>query len=150
MSKYGYAVSLRLWHAALNPSEVTAVLGMSPRHSWKAGDPRKTAQGRPLTGIRNEGFWTAELFSREVSEFSLPDAIASSLDRLQPHKAYLQELHASGVRLEFFIGWFFDSGNSGDVFEPEFLGRLADFKIALSMDVYPASKEFWSEGLGRA
>jgi hypothetical protein len=37
---------------------------------------------------------------------------------------------------EFFIGWLFDEGNSGDVFDHRLLARLADMNIDLSFDVY--------------
>jgi hypothetical protein len=37
----------------MEPAEITRVLGIEPRHSWKAGEPRA-----PLEGTNRETFWT--------------------------------------------------------------------------------------------
>ena len=70
----------------------------------------------------------------------LPNAIGSVLDRLDSRKAFFQEYAASGGSSEIFTGWFLADGNSGDVLKHGLLARLADFRLDLSLDVYPTDQ----------
>jgi len=66
----------------------------------------------------------------------LPAELNAVLDSLIQHRDFFRRVRTDGGRTEFFIGWDFD-GNSGDVFGCDLLGRLADLKIDLSLDLYP-------------
>jgi len=47
---YHHKVSLRIWHPAIDPVEITAVLGPTPGRAWRAGEPRTNPKGDPLKG----------------------------------------------------------------------------------------------------
>ena len=136
MGDYTYKVSLRLRHPTTASAEFTAELGVQPSRSWEAGAPRTTPKGTPLSGVNKETYWIANYVEGASANADLAAAVGGVLDKLAKHQAFFDALSASGGRAEFFIGWFFD-GNSGDVFSWKLLGRLAQLKIDLSLDVYP-------------
>jgi len=55
---------------------------------------------------------------------------------LAAHREFLRDFSASGGNAEFFIGWFFPEGNSGDVLDWRLLQPITDMRIALSFDIY--------------
>jgi hypothetical protein len=136
MNPYRFKVSLRIRHPSLNPVEITSALGINPSRSWIAAEPRFTPSGSPLDVINRESYWTAELIAGNSEENGLSSAIAAVLDRLSPHAPFLARLNAEGGGAEFFVGWFCDATNFGEVFGPHLLGRLAALGIGLSLDVY--------------
>lgn len=137
MAEYTYSVSLRFTHPFRSPAEITSALQLEPSRLWSVGNPRTTPKGSPLKGVYKENYWVAPIVNGSSTDVSLAGAIASALDRLEAHKGFFQDFVGSGGRSELFIGWFFDDGNSGDVLEHELLARLADFRIDVSLDVYP-------------
>ena len=139
MAEYTYTVSLRFSHASRDPAEITAALGIEPHRFWRVGERRKTPKGTPLDGVYTQSYWTAQIISGSSVERDLRLAIGDALDYLEARKDFFQDFASNGGRPEFFVGWFFDDGNSGDVFDHALLTRLADFRIDLSLDVYPAS-----------
>jgi hypothetical protein len=137
MPGYRYSISLRIWHPTRPLGDVSAKLDLKPSRVLEAGAARITPRGDALSGVYAENYWTASILKGAANGRDLASAIAVVLDQLSPNKNFLLSLTASGGRLEFFIGWFFDKGNSGDVFDHKLLARLAEFGIDLSLDVYP-------------
>lgn len=115
---------------------VSEMLGISPRVLWKVGDPRRTPKGTPLPGIYETGFWTARLVDGASTQQSLSLALSAALDAIAAGTSLFAKIARTGGRVEFFVGWFFDEGNSGDVLDHSLLGRLSDMNIDLSFDVY--------------
>jgi hypothetical protein len=118
---------------------------MEPSRTWTVGAPRQTPKGAPLKGVYKENYWTTRLEDGASADRDLSDTIAATLDQLDDRRAFLRDFAETGGRSELFIGWFFDDGNSGDVFGHELLGRLADFRLDLSFDVYAASPSHENE-----
>ena len=141
MTDYRYSISLRLRHPSWDPTEATAILGMTPSRSWRAGEARTTPKGRPLTGFRDASYWTAPLTDGDSKQLHLCAAIADAARSLAPHTAFLVEFAESGGKSEFFIGWFFDEGNSGDVLDWRLLESLAQLRVDLSFDVYSTDSD---------
>jgi hypothetical protein len=102
--------------------------------------PRQTPKGTPLKGVYKENYWMARFVDGSSVDRNLAAAIDAVLDRLADRKAFFRDFAQSGGRSELFVGWFFGDGNSGDVLGHELLGRLADFRLDLSFDVYPTSQ----------
>jgi hypothetical protein len=136
-AEYRYSISLRVTHPSRSLDDLTAELGIVPSRTWRAGEPRTTPRGEPLNGLYGEHYWTARLVDGVSTDRNLATALAAVLDKLFVKKEFIASLSKSGGRSEFFIGWFFDEGNSGDVLSSTLLGKLADFCIDLSFDVYP-------------
>jgi hypothetical protein len=61
--------------------------------------------------------------------------LSQALDQLAPHRPFFDRIRSQGGTIELFVGWFFD-GHSGDEFDCDLLGRMADLKIDLSLAVY--------------
>jgi hypothetical protein len=136
-TNYWYIISLRIRHPTRSLDDLGVELNLTPSRVSQAGAPRTSLRGAPLSGVYAENFWTASILEGALTDRDLAAAITVVLDQLSPKMDFLLGLVASGGRSELFIGWFFDDGNSGDVLDHKLLGRLAEFKIDLSFDVYP-------------
>lgn len=135
MSDYArYRISLRITHPSIRSLEISNQLGLEPDFSYTAGDRRLTPKGNELRGTRKESFWCHELRSDDVT-FEL--AISSFSQQLAKSKGFLDSLSSTGGHLEYFIGWF-SAENSGFVLEDGVLRMLADLRISLAFDIYPA------------
>src|SRR5262249_17223446 len=141
------SISLRTWHPTMNLDAVTDALGIPSYVLWRVGEPRRTPTGTPLSGTYKTNFWTARLVNGTSAEQDLPSALGSALDTVAAGFSLFSEIAASGGRVEVFIGWFFDEGNSGDVLDHQLLARLAAMSIDLSFDVYADAVE--DDELGR-
>jgi hypothetical protein len=60
-SHYHFRISLRVRHPSVAPEKITEAVRIEPKHSWKAGEPRQTPTGTPLTGDNRDTYWTAEI-----------------------------------------------------------------------------------------
>jgi hypothetical protein len=100
MQSYSFSVALRFWHPSLDPAEITSALGIAPRHSAKAGQPRFTPKGAPLEGAYRESYWHTEWSEgwRESGELEAEDLVLTLLPRLVPHRALVQTIVSTGGR----------------------------------------------------
>jgi hypothetical protein len=116
-------------------------MGLIPFRCWRAGEPRSSPSGKPLEGRWPHTYWTSgTIASGRWPGQSLPSAVSDLLDRLAPHASFFHQVRGEGGKVEFFIGWFLD-GHTGGLFTPDLLGRLADFKIDISLCLYPPDQE---------
>jgi hypothetical protein len=122
-------------HPNIDPHEITASLGITPKWSRRAGEPRQTPKWKPLGELNEISFWTSELDSGRWPERRLRDALKDVLLRLEQHRPFLHRLRAEKGSAELFIGWFFD-GQSGDILSHEVLTLAGDLQIDLSLDIY--------------
>lgn len=141
MAEYKYNISLRVEHPEMDLGAVTDALGLSPKVLWKVGQPRQTPKGAPLPGIYTEGFWTARLLEGASAEQGLGSALSQALELVAAGSSLFEEIAATGGRTEFFVGWFFDDGNSGDVLDHRLLAKMASMSIDLTFDVYGETPE---------
>jgi hypothetical protein len=133
-SHYHFRISLRVRHPGIGPEKITEALGIEPRHSWKAGEPRKTPTGAPLTGSNRDTYWMAEIAAGRWPT-KVNEAIHDTLRKLVPYRSFLHHVRAEGGTVELFIGWFFEN-QSGDVLTHQCLALAGDLQIDLSFDVY--------------
>jgi hypothetical protein len=136
LPSYRCKVSLGVSHPWMDPAEITAAIGLSPRFAHRVGDPRKSPKGRPLGGIWNITNWSAMLVEEESHRQSLADALIGALARLSSHGDFFHRIRAEGGRVRLHVGWFFHRGNTGEEFDSAFLGRMAELGINLSLDIY--------------
>jgi hypothetical protein len=136
MNSYRYKISLRVRHPSMDPAEITSVLRFAPSRSWRAHERRSTPSGESLEGVSSETYWTARVMAAEWPGKDLAVAIAEVLDQLESSRGFLAKIRSERGTVELFVGWFLN-GQTGEAFDYELLARLADFKISLSLDVYP-------------
>ncbi len=138
MQGYEYRVSLRIRHPNLDPAELTSQLGISPLHSWRAGEPRLGTAGEPDAGAYRETYWFAHL--RRVIEDFIPDlpfegVLMFALTRIQRAESFWDELLATGGSARFIVEIY-----GGDDFTLDLsratLAKIARFGVAMSVDVH--------------
>jgi hypothetical protein len=132
LGEYRHRISFCADHDTADLSSLPAQLGMSANRLWKVGESRVAPNGRAQVGDYQYSYCSIEF---ESSSQGLPKSLKLAVEKLRTHKAFLEELSASGVKLRFFIGWFSDF-NSADRFEWELLRDIADLKISLDFDFY--------------
>jgi hypothetical protein len=104
-SAFTYTVSLRVRHPALDPAVLTETLRLDPLHSWKAGEPRRSAAGGALGGKHRDSYWSAPLPGHAVGAaiFPLELFMAQQLVQLNRHRAFLCRLQAEGGQISLLI-----------------------------------------------
>lgn len=134
MHRYRYRIALRLRHPSVTSSAIcAALLPLVPGRTWDVGEPRTAPNGRRLHGVHTETYAT---FFVSQGEGGLAEALTEAAERMEPYRERFAEWRASGGEIEFFVGWFMEGGNVGDVFAPELLTQLGGLGIALSLDLY--------------
>ena len=148
MNPFKYTVSLRIGHPNITAMEIVNRLGITPKHMWTVGEPRKTPRGDPLPGNYKETYCYFLVGSGEGKE--LAKLLDSCCDRLYQHADFFQSIRSTGGKLEYFIGWFADN-NCGETFDIGLLRKLVDLGIDISIDLYPCNwEERWTNKLDQA
>lgn len=137
MSLDNFTVSLSIRHPSVDPGEITRALGFEPQHSWRSGEPRRTAQGQPLDGTYHESYWTAEFREIDASARSVlePEAVLiQAVARLRRSQALFSRLQAEGATVELLVEV---EGGSDFTLElsPQLLSMLArsGFSVVVKM-----------------
>ena len=133
MSEFKYDVSFRVFHPNLNPDDICKTLNMNATTKWQVGEQRKTPKGGSLPGVYDQSYCSFQLDHPKGME--LADFLNHWNGTLLKFKDYLMDIHSSGGRLEYFIGWY-SKGNSGEVFNASLIEQLAKLKIELAIDFY--------------
>lgn len=134
MHSFKYKVSFRIVHPNIDPDDLCQKLNLDAKRKWRVGDQKKTPKGNVLKGVYNYSYCVFEL-NCKCQEIDLIDYLRNWNKKLFIHKALLNQIHDTGGKLEYFIGWFSDE-NSGEEFNVDFLSELAELKIGLSFDFY--------------
>jgi hypothetical protein len=100
---------------------------------WRAANH---AKGKSSKGNWPQSYWTTNCSKGKWPEKELRVAFNELLEELKQHRTFFHRMNSEDGEVEFFIGWVFD-GNSGDILDCDLLGRMADLKIDLSLDIYP-------------
>jgi hypothetical protein len=90
-----YTVEVDLLGDALDPEKITAIMGVKPSESAKAGEPRKHNHG----ALHDHGFWTYEAVTEgDISECR-DYQLQCLADMIHPH---LDQLRGAGVERIYF------------------------------------------------
>jgi hypothetical protein len=126
MEIFRFALSLRLWHPTTTPDEISAELGIEPRHAQvKAGG----------------SYWCSDQDQGEDGE--LIPAIEKFLKLLAPHAEFLRRFRSTGGTVELFVGWFTSQRSGGCPLPADLLQLMGVLGVDLSLDIYapePASR----------
>lgn len=100
-----YAMSLRVRHPTLDPARLTETLHLEPLHSWRAGEPRRSATGATLGGEHRESYWSAPLPAQAVgaAAFPLELFLGQQLVQLSRHREFLCRLQSEGAQVSVLI-----------------------------------------------
>lgn len=118
----------------MGPDEISKALGVSPSFSRKVGERRATPKGQPLEGTNEDTFWCSKPVRGEG--FALATDLASHLAEMEAHRPFLLRFCSSGGTIEYFIGWFTNGLNVGEIFGWQLLRKLSELRISLSFDIY--------------
>jgi len=139
MNPYTYDISLRVFHASIDPQTITNTLGLEPARSWKAGSPRTTPIGSALDGHYEDSYWSAKLTQSGPvhSEHNpIEDYISSAANKLESFTPFFELLRSEGGRAEFFVG-LYGNQNFGIELSSELLSTISSLGLSLSLDIYP-------------
>lgn len=141
MSEYEFTVSLRIRHPTIDPATVTAMLGLQPQHSWRAGQPRCDSAGAELGGAHRDSYWMGRLMDEpQLSSggLSVEAVVLKILSQLRRAQSFFEQLNAEGGIAELLVSLY-----ARDDFRLELpsdsltlLGRL---HLAIALDVHPHS-----------
>lgn len=128
-----FVVSFRITHPTMDASTFCKSLGLPIFRYWVAGQPRKSTDGKLLSGVYENSYCSCRL------SFGDGEDLGSSLEKwlhlLELHKSEVQTITNSGGDINFFIGWFFEE-TAGLEFDWKILHRLSGLKISLQLDAY--------------
>jgi hypothetical protein len=118
-------------------SAIVDALQAKVPQGWLVGDQRTNRDGAALVGLRPETYCSFFLVKGADGKLNLAlSEIAASLDC---HRQFFRSFRKTQGLIELFVGWFFETGNSGDEFGPDLLVRLGDLGIGLSFDLFGLS-----------
>jgi hypothetical protein len=129
-----FNVSLFITHPDLDPEKISKALNLAPEQSTRAGSPRATPTGHPLTGTYRFSCWRYRLDTQTAVD--LCPILESFIEQFQKHKAFFHQIANEGGTVELFCG-IFAAGNWDEVLSHALLGKLAALRVDLRLDVYP-------------
>jgi hypothetical protein len=130
-----YSASFRVQGKDLDPDVITVLLGITPDHTHKCGDPRIGEDG-VASAPYSHGQWS--IYSSDVKFPNPGDCLKSLTSRLSSKAELLREIRSKGYRMDIFIGMFEIQGNSTMSISSETLSELAKLGINLEFDMYAA------------
>jgi hypothetical protein len=134
LQDFHYSVSLHISHPDIAPELITRALALQPTH-------RPTRKGEAKTtpkGIPREGYWEFSHWSHSfeiIQDRELVPFLERLARTLEPHREFLWRIVDEGGAVECFVGVFTDT-NCDQVLPFDLLGKLAELRIDLRLDVY--------------
>jgi hypothetical protein len=143
MSDYEFTITLRIRHPDIDPTRITAALGIEPQATWMKGDPRLGPADEPLQGAHRDSYWTGRLMAvpQLSSEYSSVEVeLLKILAQLRKSSEFLLELRAAGATSELDVSLFARQEFRLDLSSStlELLGRLG---LAVALEVHPHVSE---------
>ena len=142
MNASDFSVALRIRHPSIDPEELTRQLGFAPQHSWKAGDPRRSASGEIARGVYRETYWVGLLPIMPlppVNDQQPQTSIFFALLKMKRAGAFWKRVADEGGTIECLI-----EIHSGESFALDLsqalLSLLVHLRIALSVEAHSAMR----------
>jgi len=121
---------LRVAAPTLEPSEVTALLGVQPTFAARKGARRRSGTADV---VQRTGIWIFAL--PESREWELADAIRTLLAALPDDAAIWSKLR-SKAKVDVFCGLHLQQWNRGVELPSGLLAQLAERGLSLGLDIY--------------
>jgi hypothetical protein len=126
------SIALRVAGDDLDPTEVTRLFGLQPKHSARRGE--QVQRGSRIVTQRS-GIWTYALAQDPSPEWELDDAVVALLGKFPADLSIWSDL-GSRYKLDLFCGLFMGTDNQGTLLRPETLSLLAARGLTLDLDIY--------------
>jgi hypothetical protein len=139
MSDYEFTMSLRIRHPNVDPAQVTRTLGISPQHTWRAGDTRRDSEGSALYGEYRETFWMGGLMAQPklASERTgVESELTKILAQLRKSQDFLESLKEQGGVAELHVSIFAREEFRLE-FLPDSLALLGRLGLTVAVEVKP-------------
>lgn len=134
-----FTIALRVRHPSIEPAEITRTLGLEPRHSWKAGEQRRSPAGKPLGGTYRESCWMGVLAQNpghSSDNVNIETALLQTLAQLRRSRQFLAQLKGEGGEAEIHMS-IFGHDNFRLELSAEALAHLGRLGLAIAIDVEP-------------
>ncbi len=135
-------VDFELSSPSLDPSVVTATLGILPDRSWNLGEEPLTANGKAKLAPREDGLWVLSSENKIQGDESvvkdINDHLHYLLDRLLPYQKPIQEFAKDGD-IFFDVLWTSRRLFAGDgpQISKQCLAGIAALGADIGFDIYP-------------
>jgi hypothetical protein len=133
MLSFAYDASLHIHHPTLSLQNVTERLGLTPRRTHNAGDPRRTPKGTTLKGSYPDHYWSCSLSTKDQE--NITDFLRRILSEFEPNREFLNGIAKTGGEVCLFLG-VFSSRCCAHQFSRELLADLAATGLDLRIDFY--------------
>jgi hypothetical protein len=125
-----YSVALRISGAKLDPTEVTARLGLTASQVRTAGQPRSDKS------VWDESMWEYEVRPKGKTDWaSLGEGLEMVLAVFQSRTEVVRH-YQSGFHVFLWCGHFSSSFDGGPTFSPSLLKQLGEFGVELVLDTH--------------
>jgi hypothetical protein len=121
----------------MDPVEISNALGLTPQRTTRAGASRTSPKGEALAGAYEFSYWTHQFDTEGASELGL--VLEGLVERLKRNQQFLHQIVKDGGSVQLFCG-VFAAGNWDEILSHTLMGRLAELRVDLRLDVYPKEK----------
>lgn len=118
-------------HPSIDPSEITAALGLEPSKLRRIGDPRATPKGNLIGGTYPDTRWRYSV-RHEIKGRFFASKINDLVDQLLPHRDFLHQLRATGGKATLIV--YFIDGYFTDSISNETLSKVVDLHMDLAIE----------------
>ena len=130
------AAGLRVSGDALDPSEITSLLGSAPTYSQRHGDKKRLSTGKEV--VRKGGTWILDADDRTPED--LDGQVAEILSRLTTDIAAWRSLSRQ-YQVDLFCGLFMHAGGEGFSLSLTTLEALATRGVEIQVCIYAPGGE---------
>jgi hypothetical protein len=134
LQDFHYNVSLHVSHPDIDPALISQALALQPtRRATRRGEAKTTPEGMPCVGYWEFSHWSHSFAITQDGE--LVDFLNRLVGMLEPQREFLQRIVEEGGRVECFVG-IFTNTNCDQVLPFDLLGKFADLRVDLRLDLY--------------
>jgi molybdopterin synthase catalytic subunit len=129
-----FDVGLLIVHPKLTPAAISAALALEARTAHQVEDRRKTPKGTPLPGVYRATRWLYSVrHETQAQHFAVK--VADLVDMLEPHRAFFEELTATGGDATLLVQFLGDD-HFGDSLPPRLLARIGALHMHLAIESF--------------
>jgi hypothetical protein len=129
-----FKVSLSVTHPDMDPAAISTALDLAPSRATRAGAPRTTPAGTPLSGTYDYSCWTHQFDVEGAAEWGA--VLEDLVQGLQRQRQFFRRVVQDNGSVELFCG-VFATGNWDEILSHSLMGGLAALRVDLRLDVYP-------------